>query len=1156
VTGGTGAYTYAWAPSGGTAATATGLLAGTYTVTVSDANGCTATQSFTITQPSSALSASISASTNVSCFALTNGSATVTASGGTSPYTYSWSPSGGTAATATGLAAGTYTVTVTDDHNISTTTQVIITQPTTLVASSGGQVNVVAFGTATGSATVNVSGGTAPYTYSWAPSGGTAATATGLLAGTYSVTVTDASGCFTSQSFTITQPSAALAATFTATAVTCQGGNDGAANLAVSGGTAPYTYVWTGSANTTASASGLSAGTYTVAISDANNVSINIPVIVPNATAFSSSITVTGPTELCEDDVTLLTASAATSYLWSNGATTASLSVDTPGTYTVTLTSALGCVSTASQVITQKICNVPPVAVCKEVVVLVAKDNCYATLRAEDIDAGSYDANGDWFNRSFDIQPDLKVGTHYVNFFVQDIHGTSGTCMTRVDVLDHSAPVALTKNITLKLSEASSITPQMIDNGSHDGCGSVQLSLNQASFDCSHLGDTQVILIVTDAAGNKATEVATVTVIDDVYPTLLQNTFTLALDKEGKAVLTQEMVKSIATDNCAVWEVQMDKSAFDCDNIGENHVNITLVDVYSNRTSAVLTLVVKDTLAPVLAGREFTLYLDQKGQATLSGTKLEDNCSTATILAEKDSFSCADLGTHRLLVKATDAYGNTATDTLTVHVKDTLAPVIKTKTAVLALDASGTAILSPEMVDAGSSDNCSILTRTLSRTSFSCSELGQHTVLYTLTDAAGNTVSDSVKVQVLDQTAPSVRTQTVVVELSKEGNATLSVDQVNDGSTDNCSITSMSLSQTVFSCTDLGTRTVLLTVVDASGNSAAAQAEVIVRDPDAVCPCSFGIIADAEINLKDNAVLAGGLGVISGKVILRNTVLDEEGTFAKANTKDFDEASSASTFLQGSAPAIPARVTNPDKKKGREKISGKEELKAGKYGKLILKKGAELSLSGDVYVRRLVVRKEAKINFTAPGRIIARDRAKFGKDSELSGVGAKLYTARATKIKKGALIKAYVHVGSLLQVKGARMEGFFAAHTVKGSKNATWSGSGVLCRENETSALQKEMESKPQARISADTLVLEVQISMKLSPNPAAESVLVKLHAPSGKGQLSLHDLKGSTLATVSVNANDFEHRFVLKNVLPGTYIVRYQDGSESKTLRLVKEEY
>ncbi|WP_084403469.1 SprB repeat-containing protein, partial [Epilithonimonas caeni] len=143
------------------------------------------------------LTLNAAAQTNVSCNGGSNGSATVGVTGGTTPYTYSWSPSGGTAATATGLAAGTYTVTVKDATNATKTQSFTITEPTALVATAVSQTNVACNGAATGAATVSASGGTPGYTYSWSPSGGTAATATGLAAGTYTVTITDGNACQT-----------------------------------------------------------------------------------------------------------------------------------------------------------------------------------------------------------------------------------------------------------------------------------------------------------------------------------------------------------------------------------------------------------------------------------------------------------------------------------------------------------------------------------------------------------------------------------------------------------------------------------------------------------------------------------------------------------------------------------------------------------------------------------------------------------------------------------------------------------------------------------------------------------------------------------------------------------------------------------------------
>ncbi|MBA0885308.1 SprB repeat-containing protein, partial [Flavobacterium sp. BBQ-18] len=286
--GGTPGYTYSWSPSGGTAATATGLAAGSYTVTVTDANGCTATRNYTLTQPS-AINTSSGSQTNVSCNGGTNGSASVSPSGGTPGYTYSWSPSGGTAATATGLAAGSYTVTVTDANGCTATRSYTLTQPTAINTSSGSQTNVSCNGGTNGSASVSPSGGTPGYTYSWSPSGGTAATATGLAAGSYTVTVTDANGCTATRNYTLTQPSAINTSSGSQTNVSCNGGTNGSASVSPSGGTPGYTYSWSPSGGTAATATGLAAGSYTVTVTDANGCTATRSYTLTQPTAINTS---------------------------------------------------------------------------------------------------------------------------------------------------------------------------------------------------------------------------------------------------------------------------------------------------------------------------------------------------------------------------------------------------------------------------------------------------------------------------------------------------------------------------------------------------------------------------------------------------------------------------------------------------------------------------------------------------------------------------------------------------------------------------------------------------------------------------------------------------------------------------------------------------
>ena len=358
VTGGTGPYSYSWAPSGGTNATATGLATGDYTVTVTDANACQITRTVTVGQPAAALSGTAT-QTNVSCFGGNNGTATVAVTGGTPGYTYSWAPSGGTGATATGLAAGNYTVTITDANTCQITRTVTVGQPAAALSGNATKTDISCFGGTNGTASIAVTGGTAPYTYSWSPSGGTAASATGLGIGSYTVTVTDANSCQITRSVTIGQPAAALAATTSKTDVSCFGGSNGTASIAVTGGTTPYTYSWSPSGGTAASASGLAAGTYTVTVTDANacqitrNVTVGQPAAALSATATKTDVSCNGGSNGTAT-VSVIGGTPGYTYSWApTGGTAATATGLAAGTYTVTVTDANACQTTATVTVGQ-----------------------------------------------------------------------------------------------------------------------------------------------------------------------------------------------------------------------------------------------------------------------------------------------------------------------------------------------------------------------------------------------------------------------------------------------------------------------------------------------------------------------------------------------------------------------------------------------------------------------------------------------------------------------------------------------------------------------------------------------------------------------------------------------------------------------------------
>jgi len=285
--GGTAPYTYLWNdPLNTTTPTVSGLTAGNYQVTVSDQNGCTLVNAAATIGEPDLLIATATLVQNVSCFNGSDGAALASATGGTLPYTYQWdNPLNTTTAALNNLTAANYKVTISDANGCSDTASVIISQPTVLLATISANSDASCNGLSDGSATVGVSGGTSPYTYLWNdPANSSTATVNNLAAGTYSVTVTDNQGCTDVRSVGIGEPAVLASVLAGQTNVSCNGLNDGEAFVSASGGTLPYTYLWNDPANTTAdTVRNLTAGTYTVTISDSNacNTTTNVSISEP-----------------------------------------------------------------------------------------------------------------------------------------------------------------------------------------------------------------------------------------------------------------------------------------------------------------------------------------------------------------------------------------------------------------------------------------------------------------------------------------------------------------------------------------------------------------------------------------------------------------------------------------------------------------------------------------------------------------------------------------------------------------------------------------------------------------------------------------------------------------------------------------------------------
>ena len=347
--GGVGGYTYTWSPMGGNSFTASGLSAGFYTVTISDANSCGPISSTIQIQEPPALSLTATQTQSVSCNGGNNGSASATASGGVGGYTYTWAPSGGNSSSASSLSFGTYTISVLDANNCPISTTVQIQEPPALSLTATQTQSVNCNGGNNGSASAIASGGVGGYTYTWAPSGGNSSSASGLSFGTYTISVLDANNCPISTTIQIQQPPA-LSLTATQTqSVSCNGGNNGSASANASGGVGGYTYTWSPSGGNSSSASGLSFGTYTISVLDANNcpISTTVQIQQPPALSLTASQTQSVSCNGGNNGSASVTASGGIggyTYTWSpSGGNSSTATNLTAGYYTVTISDANLC---------------------------------------------------------------------------------------------------------------------------------------------------------------------------------------------------------------------------------------------------------------------------------------------------------------------------------------------------------------------------------------------------------------------------------------------------------------------------------------------------------------------------------------------------------------------------------------------------------------------------------------------------------------------------------------------------------------------------------------------------------------------------------------------------------------------------------------------
>ena len=369
-------------------------------------------------------------------------------------------------------------------------------------------------------------------------------------------------------------------------------------------------------------------------------------------------------------------------------------------------------------------------------VYLSGSDNC-GTVNLQTVSPNSFDCS--------------DLGANIVTLTVSDNNGNTASCSATVTVQDNIPPTAACLNPTVALDNAGNASISNADvfdaANSSDNCSTpYPVFVTPNTFDCSNIGANTVTLQIIDLHGNTALCTATVTVEDNIAPTVTCKNTSVTLNSQGQASIQPIEVYDSGNDNCGNVNLQsVSPNSFDCSNVaGANTVTLTVNDGNGNTGTCTATVTVNDNIDPTASCKNHTVALDNSGNASITPADVNDgssdNCGIGNISVSPSSFGCANVGANSVTLTVTDVNGNISTCTATVTVEDNTAPTALCQNFTTDLDSDGNYTLSPSSVDNGSSDACGV-TLSVSPNTFDCSNIGANTVTLTATDPSGNTAT-------------------------------------------------------------------------------------------------------------------------------------------------------------------------------------------------------------------------------------------------------------------------------------------------------------------------------------------------------------------------------------------------------------------------------
>jgi gliding motility-associated-like protein len=640
-------------------------------------------------------------------------------------------------------------------------------------------------------------------------------------------------------------------------------------------------------------------GNYTVGATNitwtATDASGNTATCVQTVTVVDNQL----PTITCPANLTVNASNGACTAssvnlgapITADNCTVTSVTNNAPATYQVgttnvtwTVTDASGNTATCVQTVTV-VDNQLPTITCPANVTVNA-DNGSCTASSVNLGAPITADNCTVATVTNNAPAIYPAGVTNVIWTATDASGNTATCTQTVTVNDAQLPtIVCPANVTVNASNGGCTASSVVLGTpiSSDNCAVVSVTNNAPAMYST--GITTVIWTVTDAAGNTATCAQTVTVTDDEIPTIVcPSDLTLSVDQDACEATGVNLGTPVNTDNCTVATVTNDApSSFP---LGSTTVTWTVTDAAGNTATCTQTVTVNDTQLPTITcPSDVTISTDTDAcEATgvnLSTPVSADNCTVATVT--NDAPASFPLGSTTVIWTVTDAAGNTATCAQTVAVNDTQLPTITCPSdVIISTDADACEATGVNLGTPVTADNCTVAT--VSNDALASFPLGSTTVIWTVTDAAGNTATCAQTVTVNDTQLPTITCPSdMIISTDADACEATGVNLGTPVTADNCTVATVT--NDAPASFPLGSTTVIWTVTDAAGNTATCVQTVTVNDtqlPTITCPSDVIISTDADACEATGVNL--GTPVITDNCTVTTVTNDAPATFPLGST--------------------------------------------------------------------------------------------------------------------------------------------------------------------------------------------------------------------------------------------------------------------------------